>query len=145
MLHATFVRSDVARARLTRVNTSAARALDGVVAVLTGADLNPILAGDMHATVGLGWGAPLQPLAGDDVRFVGDPIALVVGGSRYLAEDAAELVEVDYDPLPPVLDMETAASAEEIVHDELGTNVAGQSSSEPNPALDEAFANASSS
>src|SRR5687767_7440594 len=104
MLHATFVRSDLPRARITRIDADAARAVPGVLAVLTGADLNTGL-GSMQPTM---WAAtatppgpcaPVTPLAGDDVRFVGDPVAIVVAESRYLAEDAAELIEVDYQPL----------------------------------------------
>lgn len=123
MLHCAFVRSESARGTITRLDVDAARALDGVVAVLTAADLNPH-AGSMQPTLLLDApGAPLRPLAEGDVRFVGDPIAIVVAESRYLAEDGAELVEVDIDPLPPVVDPETAADSEHIVHPELGSNV----------------------
>ena len=99
LLHAHFVRSDLARAKITRLDVSAARELPGVVAVLTGAELNPRVAVSMYPSMFQGaeeFMAPMFPLSIDDVRFVGDPIALVVAESRYLAEDAAELVEVDY-------------------------------------------------
>ena len=132
MLHAHFVRSDVARARITRLDVKAAAAADGVVAVLTAADLNPHLAGDMHGTLQAGLvgddQGPLVPLADGDVRHVGDPIALIVADSRYLAEDAAELVELDYEPSTPAVDFEHAASAESpVVHAELSTNVCAHS------------------
>jgi CO/xanthine dehydrogenase Mo-binding subunit len=108
MLHCAFVRSDVARGRITRVDVEAARELDGVVAVLTAGDLNPH-AGTMQPTLVMAMpGAPLRPLADGDVRFVGEPIVLVVARSRYLAEDATELVEVDIDGEPAVVDVERA-------------------------------------
>ena len=115
MLHATFVRSDLARARITGIDVEAARAAEGVAAVFTAADLNDKVAVSMLPTLFQGaddFMAPIVPLAADDVRFVGDPVALVIAESRYLAEDAAELVEVDYEPLPAVVDYEAAASAE---------------------------------
>jgi aerobic carbon-monoxide dehydrogenase large subunit len=108
MLHAAFVRSPLAHASVLSVDVSAARALPGVVAVLTGADLeamtvqapDPLLA--MFST-----GGPTPEftlLATDKVRFMGDPVAIVIAESRYLAEDGCELVEADYDDLPPVVD-----------------------------------------
>ena len=127
MVHATFVRSDVARARITRLDVDAARAADGVVAVLTAADLNDALVGSMLPSLFQGaeaFMAPVVPLARDDVRFVGDPIALVIARSRYVAEDAAELVEVDYEPLPAIVDYETAAASSEKVHPDRPANVA---------------------
>jgi aerobic carbon-monoxide dehydrogenase large subunit len=144
MLHAAFVRSDLARGRITRLDVEAARAVPGVRAVLTGADLNVGL-GSMQPTMFQGDQppspcAPLRPLADRDVRFVGDPIALVVAESRYLAEDAGELVEVDLEPLPPVIDPERAvAETVELVHPELGSNVAQRTESPPDPALDAVF------
>ena len=140
MLHATFVRSDLPRARITRIDADAARAVPGVHAVLTGADLNTGL-GSMQPTM---WAAvatppgpcaPVTPLAGDDVRFVGDPVAIVVAESRYLAEDAAELIEVDYEPLEPVVDFVTAADSTELVHSELESNVAMDVGGPPAPDL----------
>ncbi len=127
MLHCTFVRSDVARGRITRLDVSAARALEGVLAVLTAADLNA-RAGPMQPTLLLNVpGAPLRPLAEDDVRFVGDPIALVVAASRYIAEDAADLVEVDIDADAAVLDMEAALEeGASLVHSELPSNLGAE-------------------
>ncbi|MGH9025961.1 MAG: xanthine dehydrogenase family protein molybdopterin-binding subunit, partial [Acidimicrobiia bacterium] len=130
MLHVAFVRSPVARARITHLDVAAARALHGVHAVLTGADLNPG-AGTMQPTLfvsgpqAAGPRAPLRPLADGDVRFVGDPIALVIADDRYLAEDGADLVEVDFDPLTPLVDAQAAlAATDDPVHSELGSNVA---------------------
>src|SRR5262249_4801915 len=119
MAHAHFVRSDVARGRIVRIDTAAARAAAGVIAVLTAAELNPLQQGPMRATpmLGMPGAAPERPLADGDVKVVGDPVALVVAGSRALAEDAAELVELDIDPRRPVVDYQTAADSGELVHD----------------------------
>jgi carbon-monoxide dehydrogenase large subunit len=146
MLHAAFVRSDLARARITRLDVSAARALAGVRAVLTAADLNPGL-GSLQPTMFQtdpppSPCAPLRALADGDVRFVGDPVALVVAESRYVAEDACELVEVEYEPLAPIVDPEAARGSADLVHPELGSNVAMTVPTPPDPELDAVFASA---
>ncbi|WP_216896573.1 xanthine dehydrogenase family protein molybdopterin-binding subunit [Nocardia alni] len=126
MTHAHFVRSPLARARILSIDTSDARALDGVHAIYTAQDLTP----DVHEVVypldmpGMP-PVPRPPLAADEVRFVGDPVALIVAVDRYVAEDAAELVVVEYDPLPPVVDYITAAESTELVHPECPGNLAG--------------------
>jgi len=106
MLHAAFVRSPLAHARVVSVDVSAARALPGVVAVFTGAELEEITVPGPDALMALIGGDGPTPeftlLATDKVRFAGDPVAIVIAESRYLAEDGCELVEVDYDDLPPV-------------------------------------------
>ncbi len=124
MLHCTFVRSDIARGRIVRVDVEEARALPGVVAVFTAADLNEH-AGAMQPTMLMEMGgAPLRPLAAADVRFVGDPIALVVAESRYVAEDAADLVEVDIEGEQAVVGIDASlAEGAPLVHAELGSNV----------------------
>ena len=82
-------------------------------------------------------GAPLRPLADGDVRFVGEPIVLIVAESRYLAEDAAELVEVDIDDEPAVTDMEHALDeGVPIVHPELGTNLGAEMEFPISPELE---------
>jgi carbon-monoxide dehydrogenase large subunit len=129
-LHVAFVRSSVARGDVTNVDLAEALAVPGVEAIYTGADLNP-LCQQMWATttgppVDLGGQTPYPPasvLAEHDVRYVGDPVAVVVASSRYVAEDAADLVVVDIDPRPPVLGLHEAAAATELVHRELGSNV----------------------
>jgi carbon-monoxide dehydrogenase large subunit len=107
MLHAAFVRSPLAHARVLSVDVSAARALPGVVAAFTGADLEAITVPGPDALMALmGWAGPTPEftlLATDKVRFVGDPVAIVIAASRYLAEDGCELVEVEYDDLAPVV------------------------------------------
>src|SRR5580700_330569 len=106
MLHAAFVRSPLAHAHVLSVDVSAARALPGVIAVLTGADLEAMTVPGPDPLLALfSTGGPTPEftlLATDKVRFVGDPVAIVIAESRYLAEDGCELVEVDYDDLPPV-------------------------------------------
>jgi carbon-monoxide dehydrogenase large subunit len=111
MLHAAFVRSPHAHARVLAIDATAARALDGVVAVLTAADLphQPLV--DSVRIDGLRK-TPQPALAGDRVRFQGEPVAIVVAGSRHLAEDGAELVAVDYEPLAPVVDAERSAAGD---------------------------------
>src|SRR5262249_42506509 len=108
MLHAAFVRSPMAHARVLSVDVSAARALPGVVAVLTGAEMESMTIPGPDALMALmGWAGPTPEftlLATDKVRFVGDPVAIVVAESRYLAEAGCELVEADYEDLPPVVD-----------------------------------------
>ena len=147
MLHAAFVRSDVARARVTRIDVEAARALPGVHAVLTAAELNAG-SGSLQPTMFQGDAppspcAPLHLLAEGDVRFVGDPVAIVVADSRYIAEDACELIEVDYDALPPVIDPEMALTeTEQLVHPELGSNVAMSVPTPPDADLDAIFESA---
>ena len=128
MLHAAFVRSPLAHGRVLSVDASAARALPGVAAVYTGADLDeltnrgpdPLLA----MMGGDGPRADYSLLATDKVRLVGDPVAVVVADSRYLAEDGCELVEVDYGDLPAVADAATALDpASPPVFENLGDNI----------------------
>src|SRR5689334_21711825 len=106
MLHAAFVRSPLAHARVLSIDVSAARELPGVVAVLTGAEIEEITVPGPDALMALIGGEGPTPeftlLATDKVRFAGDPVAIVIAESRYLAEDGCELVEVEYDDLPPV-------------------------------------------
>jgi carbon-monoxide dehydrogenase large subunit len=147
MLHAAFVRSDLPRARITGIDVREAAALDGVEAVYTAADLEPLITGSllptMFASGNLGRSAPVRALASGDVRFVGDPVAIVVAVSRYLAEDACELITIDYEPLSPIVDYEQAAEHPEHVHHEYDTNVVS-TVSVPAAGLEEAFAGATS-
>ncbi|PYM31790.1 MAG: xanthine dehydrogenase, partial [Candidatus Rokuibacteriota bacterium] len=135
MLHAAFVRSPHAHARITRIHTAAAKALRGVAAVFTHADLErwmkplPLFGA---APPGLAAAvtfdlrqAPQFALCRDRARHVGEIVAMVVAESRARAEDAAALIEVEWDPLPPVVDMVRAAEpGGPLVHPEWGTNVA---------------------
>ena len=125
MLHAAFVRSPLAHARITSIDTTEARALPGVVAVYTAADLEGLakpLDFDFQIE---GHRPPVhEALARDKVRFVGDPVALIVAETRYLAEDGCELVEVEYDELEPVTTTAQALAPDApILFEELGDNV----------------------
>jgi carbon-monoxide dehydrogenase large subunit len=126
MLHATFVRSTLAHAAITSVVTDEARALPGVVAVFTGAEIQALLNPDAPPLSMLpGLPAPVFTiLATSKVRLVGDPIALVVAESRYVAEDAAELVEVYYDELTPIASTADALDPNNpIIFESEGSNV----------------------
>src|SRR5437667_5529215 len=115
-LHASFLRSDLARAAITRIDTSTAKEMPGVVAVYTWHDFNGLTGPAYHAMLGEELVVP-PPLAVTDVRYVGDPVAIVVAETRYLAEDACEAIEVDYDPQPAVVDYRSAAAdTDNIVH-----------------------------
>jgi len=120
-LHVTLVRSPIAHARIASIDTAEAVAAPGVVAVYTGADcdLTPVrLAGRVNK-------AMVRPfLATDTVRYVGEPVAVVLTEEAYQGEDAAELVDVEYDPLDVVVDMAEALRDEVLLFPEAGTNVA---------------------
>jgi aerobic carbon-monoxide dehydrogenase large subunit len=133
MLHACFVRSPFAHARITGIDVSEALALPGVHAVFTAADLNGDVREAWYSLAGKDIpDVPRPPLADDEVRFVGDPVALVVADNRYIAEDAVELVVVDYDPLPAVADYTQAG--QDMVNAALG--------GPPSDAVAAAFADA---
>ena len=123
--HVFFVRSPVAHARINSIDASAAREAPGVIAVYTGADMAglPTLPPMMPGLVSDRMNQPL--LAGDVVRFVGEPVAVVVTEESYQGEDATELVDIDYDVLPAVVDVADARSGSPgLLFPEAGTNVA---------------------
>ncbi len=127
MLHAAFVRSPMAHGRIVGIDTDAARAVDGVVAIYTGADfvahVTPYV-GVLSHLAGLR-SAPQMPLAVDVARWAGEPLVMIVASSRAVAEDAAALVELDIEELPPVTDMETALDADSpVIHEGFGSNLA---------------------
>ena len=106
MQHLAFKRSDVAHGRIRSLDTSAAEAVEGVEAVFTGAQIAELL-GPMP--IGTPFPSPAhRAVAVDTVRFVGDPVAVVVASDRYVARDAADAVAVEYEPLPAVVDPEAA-------------------------------------
>ena len=120
---------------------TAALAAPGVHFVFTAADLNPGMKEQWHTSIGArSPETPRPPLAEGEVRFVGDPVALVIAESRYLAEDAAELVDVDYEPLPAVVDYTTAEHADALVHEQHGSNVIAELDGLPASALEDVFA-----
>ncbi|MGY1630815.1 xanthine dehydrogenase family protein molybdopterin-binding subunit [Geodermatophilus sp. SYSU D01186] len=127
MLHIAVVRSPVAHAKITNVDVSAAKQAPGVVAVYTGRDL-----AEEQGSIPCAW--PVTPdmvnpghpsVAVEEVNHVGEAVAVIVARSRAAAADALELVDVDYSPLPPVLDMEEAVKGEaDLCHDHIESNTA---------------------
>jgi aerobic carbon-monoxide dehydrogenase large subunit len=107
--YAAFLRSPHAHARIRSIDSSRAKALPGVFAIVTGADLEKVVEPVRQAPAIDGVLPTMFPtLPIDKVRFVGDPVACIVAESRYVAEDAAEMIEVDYEPLPAVTNVHTA-------------------------------------
>ena len=124
-VHVAFVRSPHAHARILSIDTSAAVSAPGVIRILTGVELAaavvPIRASLQNPEYRM---TDWYPLATDKVRYVGEAVVAIVAVSRYLAEDAAELVFVDYEPLPVVANPERAAQpGAALVHDEISDNV----------------------
>ena len=126
-LHLAFVRSAHAHARLLSIDVSKARAVPGVVAVVTGEDIKdeirplplPVVLPAFPARYPTFW-----PLAIDKVKFHGEPVAAIVARDAYVAEDAAELVEIEYEPLPAVVDAEAALGNDTpLVHEDWDDNV----------------------
>src|SRR5262249_56124221 len=112
MVYRALVRSPMAHARITSVDLSAARALPGVIAAFAGADF-----ADEQGSMPCVWPVTedivmpsYPPMDVDEVRYVGDIVACVIARDRYAAADDAAAVEIDYNPLPPVLDMKQALS-----------------------------------
>ncbi|MCL4863822.1 MAG: xanthine dehydrogenase family protein molybdopterin-binding subunit [Caldilineaceae bacterium] len=130
LLHVAFLRSNYAHARLCSIDVSAAKTMPGVIAIYTADDLGdywkpgPLLV-QPPPVADLVFNERTQvPLAKEKVRHVGEPIAVVVAESRYLAEDAAERIVVEYEPLPAVVDLEQALAADAtLVHEELRQNL----------------------
>src|SRR2546421_3529006 len=101
--HAAILRSPLAHARIVRLDPSRALEHPGVVGVLTGADVQAM---SRPFPVGVEDAPPYFTAANEVARYAGEPLAVVVARDRYVAEDAAELIEVDYEPLDPVMDAE---------------------------------------
>ncbi|MCQ4313572.1 molybdopterin-dependent oxidoreductase [Pseudomonas stutzeri] len=138
-LHAAIVRSPHAHARIISVNASPALAMKGVHAVLTGEDVkrwaNPFPVGVR---------APMEHwcLAVDKARYVGEPVCVVIADDRYLAEDALDAIQVEYEPLPPIIDPEAATQEEApVLHEAVGSNVVNERNfryGDPERAFEEA-------
>src|ERR1700746_1546014 len=119
-LHAHVIRSPHAHADIVRIDARKALSHDGVWAVITGDDVRKLSDPFLAAVK-----TPVQQwtLAVERVRYVGEPVALVVAESRYLAEDAAELVAIDYQPLDAVIDpLEACQTSAPLLHPQAGTN-----------------------
>jgi carbon-monoxide dehydrogenase large subunit len=127
MLHMAILRSPVAHARITHIDASGARSRPGVIDVFTGADI-----ADFQGSLPCAWPVTEDlvmpahpPLATDEVRHTGEPVAVVVARSRAAATDALGAIDIDYADLPVVLDMEAAlAEGADLVHADKGTNKA---------------------
>ena len=122
MLYIKFVRSSYAHAKLLRVDVSKAEKSPGVVGTLTGAEVKAQVLPFIEIGPGGSQKIADYPMAVDKVVFQGEPLAAVVAESRLAAEDAAELVEVDYQPLVPVINAEDAFKDESLLHPAMGSN-----------------------
>ncbi len=126
-LAAAFVRSPHAHARITDIDVSGALDSGGLVAIYTYEDLPDNLAEPLPLLIphpSLTHGRTPYPLANGEVNHVGEAVAMVVARDRYLAEDAADLIDVSYEPLPPVVGLDSARKAEHLVHDDVPRNLA---------------------
>ncbi|MDA1185588.1 MAG: molybdopterin-dependent oxidoreductase [Acidobacteria bacterium] len=123
MKHLVFKRSDIAHGRIRSIDTTAAEAMDGVDAVFTGAEIAEFL-----PPMPIGTPFPSPPhhsVAVDVVRYVGDPVAVVVARDRYAAKDAADAIVVEYDALPAVVDLERAMTGQPaVIHADFPNNLA---------------------
>ncbi|HEY6533472.1 MAG TPA: xanthine dehydrogenase family protein molybdopterin-binding subunit [Acidimicrobiales bacterium] len=144
VLHAAYARSDVARGRIVSIDIEEAKAMPGVVAVYLAADLNHLVQeytvdGEMLMAP-----RPYRVLAEGDVKCVGEPLAMVVAESRYLAEDAVEAIVVEIDPEKPVVSIDEAVLEDaKLVHPDMTeNNLYNVMPAAPNEALDDAFATA---
>src|SRR5262249_31696412 len=150
MLHMAILRSPMAHARITNVDVSEALALPGVIAAFTGRDV-----ADTQGSLPCAWPVTEDlvmpnrpPVAVDEVRYRGEPVAVVVARTRAAAVDALGAIDVDYEPLPVVLDMETAlGEGADLVHSDKGTNAAytwvfDSGAAGTGGGTDDAFANA---
>jgi CO/xanthine dehydrogenase Mo-binding subunit len=127
--HAAFVRSEYAHARIADIDVEGALDVDGVHAVYTYDDLDGKFAEPLPLIIpheAIADGRTQYALARDEVRYVGETIAMVVARDRYIAEDAAERILVHYEPLPVVADLEQSLAAAELVHSGRADNVVGR-------------------
>jgi carbon-monoxide dehydrogenase large subunit len=141
MMHATYIRSEIARGRVLSMDLTEARAVPGVHAVLTAADLgrfNVVLSNMHMMDVG---GVPTRPLSSDYVSYVGDPLAIVLADSRYIAEDAAALARIEYAIEEPLITITDGMNGPP-VHPDTDTNLIREVNSPPNDKIDTIFAEA---
>src|SRR5581483_350459 len=142
LLHMAVLRSPYGHARINSINTKPALENPGVQAVYTAADLKGKV-GDVAVAVPIGKivdGMGVRgPLAEGKVRFYGDPVAVVIADDPYTARDALDLIEVDYEPLPAVVDVEKAMQPDApLLYEEFGTNIA-HSIHPPSDEMDKIF------
>src|ERR1700740_2861661 len=122
MLHIKFVRSSYGHAKITRIDVSYAEKFPGVVCTLTGAEIKKLVQPFIEIGPGGAQKIADYPMAVGKVVYQGEPVAAVVAETRLAAEDAAELVEVEYEPLPPVVRAEDALKDETLLPPAMGTN-----------------------
>ena len=146
--HAAFLRADRAHARIVALDLDAARAAPGVLAVMTGSDMAAAGYNRGHPLMPPGRGAPMKApsgpaLARDRVRFVGEPVAIVIAETAHAAQDAAERIAVDYDDLPAVVDARVALEAgAPLLHEDVPGNLALDATYGDAAAVEAAFARA---
>lgn len=128
MLEAAFVRSSCARARILHTRLDHAQTAPGVHSAFKFSDLPPNCRSLPSAVRTSELKIVTDPvLAGDECRYVGEPIAVILAQSRYMAEDAADLVQIEFEPLPPCIDLRKALLSDAaVVHQQLGSNLAGE-------------------
>jgi len=148
-LRVAFVRSPYPHARILSIDAAAAQAMPGVALIATGADLLkarvkplPVNVTFKRADGAPGVSHPRSVLANDTVRFVGEPVAIVVAETLEQARDAAEAVMVDYDPLPAVVDVHEAVQGQALLHEDAPDNIAAESRYGDAAKVDAAFAKA---
>src|SRR5947208_2543423 len=143
MLHMSVLRSPYGHARINGINTEAARKQPGVVAIYLAEDLKGVVGNipiaaplPPHITNGMG---RRGPLAEGKVRFYGDPVAVVIAENRYVARDALDLIDIDYEALPAIVDVEKAMQdGAPLLYEEFGTNV-GLGIHPPTDDIDKVF------
>src|SRR5512138_232728 len=131
MLHAAFLRSPYAHAKINSIDVSQALRREGVAAIYTAKELGdywkpgPLLVSPPPVANIIFNEKTQVPLAKDKVKFAGEPVVMVLAESRYIAEDALADIQVDYEPLEAVVDIEKGLSVESpIIHEDIGSNVA---------------------
>lgn len=122
--HVAILRSPYSHAKINDIQIQKAQSIKGVVAVITGKEVAQLT---KPFPVGVTVPVKYYPIAIDKVRYVGEPVAVVVAKNRYIAEDALEAIHVDYEPLTPVVDIEEALKPDApVLHEEIGSNIANQ-------------------
>jgi len=127
LLHISILRSPYAHARIKEIDTGPAASCPGVVAVLLRSDFEPVIHSFLrvNGAANLAFNPPQFPIAGDEVVFQGEPVGVVVAENRYAADDAANSIQIDYEPLPCAIDVLRAADSESPrVHESSPTNTA---------------------
>jgi len=129
MVHCIFVGSPYAHARIKSIDVSRALKVAGVLAVITGKEvvelMDPLPATSNYSAIGWHWRTPkAYPIAADKVRYQGEPVAAIIAEHPYIALDAADLIDIEYEPLPPVSDINEAMQPESpLVYEEWGDNI----------------------